>query len=110
MAKNTNLNNAKKAKNDEFYTRLEDIKKELNNYDPAVFKDKVILCNCDDPHKSNFWIFFHMNFNRLGLNFAKALTINGEIKPNPQRFYINGKRKYSRILIKNKHPEYYQND
>lgn len=58
---------AKRAKNDEFYTRLEDIEKELNEYDPAVFKDKVIFCNCDDPTHSNFWVFFHTNFNRLGL-------------------------------------------
>ena len=67
MAKNANLSKAKNAKNDEFYTRLEDIEKELNEYDPAVFKDKTIFCNCDDPASSNFWIFFHMNFNRLGL-------------------------------------------
>ena len=67
MAKNTNLSNAKKAKNDEFYTRLADIEKELNEYDPTVFKDKTIFCNCDDATSSNFWVFFHMNFNRLGL-------------------------------------------
>lgn len=67
MAKNASLSNAKKAKNDEFYTRLADIEKELNEYNPAVFKNKTIFCNCDDPTNSNFWIFFHMNFNRLGL-------------------------------------------
>lgn len=76
MAKNTNLNNAKKAKNDEFYTRLEDIEKELNEYDPAVFKDKTIFCNCDDPTSSNFWIFFHTNFNRLGLKKIIATHYN----------------------------------
>ena len=43
MSKNANLSNAKKAKNDEFYTRFEDIEKELNSYDPKVFKDKVIF-------------------------------------------------------------------
>ena len=46
---------------------MEDIEKELNSYDPKVFKNKVIFCNCDDPTSSNFWNFFHMNFNRLGL-------------------------------------------
>ena len=51
---------------DEVYTRLADIEKELNKYDPAVFKDKVILCNSDD-RSCNCWRFFHMNFNRLGL-------------------------------------------
>ena len=68
MSRNANLSKAKNAKNDEFYTRLEDIEKELNSYDPKVFKDKTIFCNCDDPTSSNFWIFFHMNFNRFGLN------------------------------------------
>lgn len=81
MAKNANLSNAKKAKNDEFYTRLEDIEKELNEYDPAVFKDKVIFCNCDDPTSSNFWIFFHMNFNRLGLK--KLITTHYNMDGSP---------------------------
>ena len=82
MAKNANLSNAKKAKNDEFYTRLEDIEKELNSYDPAVFKDKVIFCNCDDPTSSNFWIFFHMNFNRLGLKKLIATHYNMDGSPS----------------------------
>lgn len=51
---------------DEVYTRLQNIEKELNKYDPAVFKDKVIFCNCDD-RSCNCWRFFHMNFHRLGL-------------------------------------------
>ena len=76
MAKNANLSNAKTAKNDEFYTRLEDIEKELNSYDPAVFKDKTIFCNCDDPTSSNFWSFFHMNFNRFGLKKLIATHYN----------------------------------
>ena len=81
MAKNANLSNAKKAKNDEFYTRLADIEKELNEYDPAVFKDKVIFCNCDDPTSSNFWVFFHMNFNRLGLK--KLITTHYNMDGSP---------------------------
>lgn len=64
MLKNTNSSN---AKNDEFYTRLGDIERELNKYDPAVFKDKVIYCSCDDPSSKNVWGFFHMNFHRLGV-------------------------------------------
>ena len=79
--KNANLSNAKKAKNDEFYTRLEDIEKELNEYDPAVFKAKVIFCNCDDPTSSNFWVFFHMNFNRLGLK--KLITTHYNMDGSP---------------------------
>ena len=81
MAKNANLSNAKKAKNDEFYTRLADIEKELNEYDPKVFKDKVIFCNCDDPTSSNFWVFFHMNFNRLGLK--KLITTHYNMDSSP---------------------------
>lgn len=81
MAKNANLSNAKKAKNDEFYTRLQDIEKELNEYDPAVFKNKTIFCNCDDPTSSNFWIFFHMNFNRLGLK--KLITTHYNMDGSP---------------------------
>ena len=60
------LNNAKVNKNDEFYTQLPDIEKELLNY-KDYFRDKVIFCNCDDPEESNFWKYFEMNFNHLGL-------------------------------------------
>lgn len=67
LFRNTNLSKVKNAKNDEFYTRLEDIEKELNRYNPKIFKDKTVFCNCDDPTSSNFRAFFHMNFNRLGL-------------------------------------------
>lgn len=62
----TMLKTDKKAKNDEVYTRLAAIEKELNEYDPKVFKDKTIFCNCDD-RSCNCWRFFHMNFHRLGL-------------------------------------------
>lgn len=64
--KNNELRKANKAKNDEFYTQLSDIEKELNNY-RKDFKDKTVLCNCDDPFESNFFKYFAMNFNFLGL-------------------------------------------
>lgn len=63
---NKNLTQAKKAKNDEFYTQLTDIEKELSHY-TKHFKGKVVLCNCDDPFESNFFRYFVLNFNRLGL-------------------------------------------
>ncbi len=63
---NTDLNNANKAKKDEFYTQLEDIEKEMKHY-KAFFKNKVVFCNCDDPYESNFFKYFAMNFNHLGL-------------------------------------------
>lgn len=66
MAKNANLHSAKSAKNDEFYTQLTDVAKELMYYRPH-FKDKVVFCNCDDPTWSAFWKYFHLNFETLGL-------------------------------------------
>lgn len=64
--KNEDLRKANKAKKDEFYTQLSDIEKELNNY-RKEFKDKTVFCNCDDPYESNFFKYFAMNFNFLGL-------------------------------------------
>lgn len=64
--KNSNLHAAKSAKNDEFYTQLSDIEKELKHY-KHHFKDKIVLCNCDDPTWSEFWRYFHLNFAELGL-------------------------------------------
>ena len=63
---NTSLQVAKNAKNDEFYTRLEDINEEMSHYEDK-FRGKVIFCNCDDPKWSNFWKYFHLNFEYLGL-------------------------------------------
>ena len=65
-AKNSNLHAAKRGKNDEFYTQLSDIERELQHY-TAHFKDKVVYCNCDDPRRSNFFRYFSYNFERLGL-------------------------------------------
>lgn len=63
---NANLRKANKAKNDEFYTQLSDIEKELWHYKDH-FKDKTIFCNCDDPEESNFFKYFALNFEYLGL-------------------------------------------
>lgn len=79
---NKNLTNAKKAKNDEFYTQFSDIQKEVESYleyDSNTFKGKVIYSNCDDPFESNFFRYFVLNFNRLGL---KRL-ISTSYKPSP---------------------------
>ena len=67
---NTNLANAKTAKNDEFYTQYTDIQKEMNaylEYNPNVFRGKTILLPCDDPEWSNFTKFFAQNFESFGL-------------------------------------------
>lgn len=63
---NKNLNKAKSGKNDEFYTQLSDIERELRHYKDH-FKGKVILCNCDDPRVSNFFHYFSYNFEKLGI-------------------------------------------
>lgn len=64
--KNSALNAAKAAKQDEFYTQLADIENEVKHY-RKHFKGKTVLCNCDDPRVSNFWRFFSENFEFLGL-------------------------------------------
>jgi len=63
---NKNLQAAKTAKKDEFYTQLTDIEKELRHY-KEHFRGKTVLCNCDDPRVSNFFKYFAMNFEHLGL-------------------------------------------
>lgn len=63
---NKNLNAAKNAKKDEFYTQLSDIERELRHYN-RYFRGKTVLCNCDDPYESNFFKYFALNFNFLGL-------------------------------------------
>ena len=70
MSKNENLHAAKVARNNEWYTLLDDIEKEFNAYlefDKDVFRDKTVLCPCDDPEWSNFTKYFVLNFERLGL-------------------------------------------
>jgi len=79
---NKNLTNAKRVKNDEFYTQYSDIQKEIEAYlefDSNVFRNKIIYCNCDDPYESNFFRYFVLNFNKLGL---KRL-ITTSYKPSP---------------------------
>lgn len=66
MAGNLSLARASRARADEFYTQLRDIEQELRHY-RAHFRGKVVLCNCDDPYESNFFKYFAMNFNHLGL-------------------------------------------
>ncbi len=82
MANSSHLNKAKVAKSDEFYTRYDDIQKEIEayiDYDTNAFRGKVMYCNCDDPFESNFFRFFVLNFSRIGL---KRL-ITTSYKPSP---------------------------
>lgn len=73
---NKNLNAAKVAKKDEFYTQLSDIERELQHYWPH-FRGKVVLCNCDDPYESNFFKYFALRFNQLGLKKLICTCYNG---------------------------------
>ena len=109
---NKTLRKANKEKNDEFYTQLSDIEKELRHY-KAHFQDKVVFCNCDDPRVSNFFHYFSYNFEQLGLkklvatcyksqnadlfsenNSEKAIYLeytgdkNGDHIPNPEEIGI----------------------
>ena len=81
-ATNVLLQKAKKSKSDEFYTQYVDIQKEVEaylEYNPGTFRDKVVYCNCDDPFESNFFRYFILNFERIGL---KQL-ITTSYKPSP---------------------------
>ena len=106
MARNVNLQGAKRAKKDEFYTRLRDIENELRHY-IAHFLGQVVYCNCDDPRVSNFFDFFSKQFEILGSDYEVKAgllpeIIKSEWKGKIDRGYIDGKRIYARILIRNK--------
>ena len=75
MPNNRNLNLAKKTKNDEFYTRYEDIAKELPYYKEQL-ANKIIYCNCDNPKYSNFYKFFKDNFHEYGIKSVIATYFN----------------------------------
>lgn len=76
MSGNRNLIVANKAKKDEFYTQLSDIENELRHY-KKHFRGKIVFCNCDDPYESNFFKYFAMNFNQLGLKRLVATCYAG---------------------------------
>lgn len=73
---NKNLNRAKTAKKDEFYTQISDIERELKHYWPH-FRGKTVLCNCDDPYESHFFKYFAQRFNQLGLKKLICTCYNG---------------------------------
>lgn len=83
-AANRNLTAAKSAKNDEFYTQWADIEREMNaylEYDPDVFRDKVVLLPCDDPEWSNFTKFFALHFMDFGLKKLISTSLAPDAKP-----------------------------
>lgn len=75
-----NISDAKRAKQDEFYTQYVDIQKEVEAYlefDADTFKNKIVYCNCDDPFESNFFKYFAANFNKLGLKKLICTSYDG---------------------------------
>ena len=83
---NENLANARRARNDEFYTQYQDIEKEVNaylDYAPHTFRDKTVLLPCDDPEWSNFTKYFAQNFERLGLRKLVSTSYAVESKNYP---------------------------
>ena len=94
---NQNLLTAKNKKNDEFYTRLEDIQKELNNY-KEYFKDKIIYCNCDDIYTSNFYKYFKDNFNKLGIK--KIIATNLSLDNTAYKTEFDNNSKESRTELR----------
>ena len=88
MSANANLHKAKDAKNDEFYTQLSDVEKELKHY-KEHFKGKTVFCNCDDPTWSAFWRYFHLSFEHLGLKKLIS-THYDKTKPTYKMEYEGG--------------------
>ncbi len=87
--KNDTLEQAKKGKNDEFYTQYEDIQREVNaylEYNPNTFKDKTVLLPCDDPEWSNFTKFFAQNFQNLGLKKLISTSYAADSKKKEYNF------------------------
>jgi hypothetical protein len=83
--KNSNMSAARAAKNDEFYTQWKDIEREVNaylEYDPDVFRDKVVLLPCDDPEWSNFVRFFALHFTDYGLKKLISTSYAADSKPD----------------------------
>ena len=106
---NTLLGGAKIAKKDEFYTQLSDIERELSHY-REHFRGKVVLCNCDDPYESNFFKYFCLQFNTLGLKRLictcykgspvayKQLNLFGEVEDDEEPTKPHDKKAYKVVI------------
>lgn len=101
MSLNKNFQEAKQNKSDEFYTQISDIENELKHY-RSHFKDKHVFLNCDDPEYSNFWKFFYINFDYLGLKHLTATHYNKEKPTYRIDFYVddNGQTTFEQTDLK----------
>lgn len=110
MASERALGKAKIEKNDEFYTQLADIEKEIRHY-KTFFINKIVFCNCDDPYESNFFKYFAMNFNALGLK--KLITTCYATSPvtgEEFQYYVDNGGQLSFIPDKNNSPVSAENE
>ena len=90
------MQKAQKVNNDEFYTRYEDVEKELSMYNKSIWKNKTVFCNCDDPvgddeiHTSAFSLYFIQNFNALGIKklICTHFGDNGDLFNQGTKGYI----------------------
>ena len=104
MSNNKNLARAKKEKNDEFYTQISAIANEVIHY-KKHFKDKVVLCNCNDDETKNFTRYFWLNFEDFGLKRLLCVSFSFENKGayyidiNKQNFFIPSYNFLPKILI-----------
>lgn len=106
-----NLKKARKSKNDEFYTQYSDIQKEITKYleyNSNTFKNKIIYCNCDDPFESNFFRYFALNFNKLGLkklittSYKSSTVANTQLELFPSKNSLKELKKNKKNITVNK--------
>jgi hypothetical protein len=98
------LTQAKRSKNDEFYTQLVDIERELVHY-KANFRDKVVYCNCDDPLTSNFFRYFFDNYEALGLKKLIASGYKSGSEGRGNYFVYTGQSAQKKLFEEEKIPE-----
>lgn len=104
MSGNSNLHDSLRQKQDEFYTQLSLVENELKHY-KHHFKNKIVLCNCDDPYESNFFKYFAMNFNVLGLK--KLITTcyaSSPVTGNEFQYYVDNEGQLSFVSSSNNSP------
>jgi Adenine-specific methyltransferase EcoRI len=97
LKKNKQLHKAKAQKQDEYYTQISDIEVECLHY-KEEFRNKVILCNCDDPEESNFWKYFFNNFQHLGLK--KLISTHFDKNHPSYKLETSDGKKVTKTLLK----------
>lgn len=97
MRKNANLHVSKRAKNDEFYTQITDVEKELKYYNQH-FSDKIVLCNCNDALHTSFATYFSLMFESLGLKELICTTFTMEEGGHGEVYHYYGEKNENGVL------------